>query len=71
VLIFEHYLAHKLFSAVREAFSNAYPGREVLDKIAHRLVTKLLDMKCLYVFDKDVGIFSIFCEAVFVSYFNK
>jgi hypothetical protein len=41
VFILEHYFASKSFAAVREAFSNAYPDKEVPNKtIVHRLVTK-------------------------------
>jgi hypothetical protein len=29
VFILEHYFASKSFAAIREAFSNAYPGRKV------------------------------------------
>jgi hypothetical protein len=32
VFILEHYLSSKLFAAVREAFSNVYPDKEVLNK---------------------------------------
>jgi hypothetical protein len=43
VLIFEHYLASKLFGAVRQAFISAYRD-EVPNKTAiHRLVTKIWD----------------------------
>jgi hypothetical protein len=44
VFILEHYFASKSFSAVREAFSNAYPDKEVPNKTTvHRLVTKFRD----------------------------
>jgi hypothetical protein len=44
VFILEHYFASKSFAAVREAFSNAYPDKEVPNKtIVHRLVTKFRD----------------------------
>jgi hypothetical protein len=39
VFIPKHYFASKLFAAVREAFSNAYPDKKVPNKTAiHRLV---------------------------------
>jgi hypothetical protein len=41
VFILEHYFTSKSSAAVREAFSNAYPDKEVPNKITiHRLVTK-------------------------------
>jgi hypothetical protein len=40
VFILEHYFASKSFAAVREAFSNAYPDKEVPNKTIRRLVTK-------------------------------
>jgi hypothetical protein len=41
MFILEHYLTSKSFAAVREAFSNAYLDKEVLNKTTiHRLVTK-------------------------------
>jgi hypothetical protein len=44
VFILGHNSASKSFAAVREAFSNAYPGKEVPNKtIIHRLVTKFRD----------------------------
>jgi hypothetical protein len=44
VFIFEHYFASKLFAAVREAFSNAYPDKEVANKTTiHWLVTEFRD----------------------------
>jgi hypothetical protein len=39
VFILEHYFASKSFGAIREAFSNAYPDKEVPNKTIHRLVT--------------------------------
>jgi hypothetical protein len=39
VSILEHYFASKSSAAVRKAFSNAYPDKEVLTKTAHRMVT--------------------------------
>jgi hypothetical protein len=43
VFILEHYFASKSFVAVREAFSNAYPDKEVPnDTIIHRRVTTFL-----------------------------
>jgi hypothetical protein len=40
VFILEHYFAWKLFAAVREAFSNSYPGTEVSSKATvEQLVT--------------------------------
>jgi hypothetical protein len=44
VFILEHDFAAKSFAAVREAFSNAYPDKEVPNKITiHRLATKYRD----------------------------
>jgi hypothetical protein len=44
VFILEHYFASKSFSAVREAFSAAYPDKEVPNKTTiHRLATKFWD----------------------------
>jgi hypothetical protein len=44
VFILEHYLPSKSFAAVREAFSNVYPDKEVPNKTTvHRLVTKFCD----------------------------
>jgi hypothetical protein len=44
VFILENYLASKSFAAVREAFSNAYPDKEVPNKTTiHRLVTASRD----------------------------
>jgi hypothetical protein len=44
VFVLEHYFASKSFGAVREAFSNAYPDKEVTNKTTmHRLVTKFRD----------------------------
>jgi hypothetical protein len=44
VFILKHHFASKLFAAVREAFSNAYPDKHVPNKsIVHRLVTKFWD----------------------------
>jgi hypothetical protein len=44
VFILDHYFESKLFAAVREAFSNAYPDMEVPSKTTvHRLVTKFWD----------------------------
>jgi hypothetical protein len=38
--ILEHYFASKSFAAIREAFTNAYPDKEVPNKTTvHRLVT--------------------------------
>jgi hypothetical protein len=52
--ILEHYFASKSFAAVREAFSNAYPDKEVPNKTTiQRLVTKSNKIsghnKCLFV----------------------
>jgi hypothetical protein len=47
VPIFEHYFGSKSFAAVREAFSNAYPNKEVPNKTMYRLVTKLRVDACL------------------------
>jgi hypothetical protein len=44
VFILEHYFASKLYAAVREAFSNAYPDKEVPNKTTiHRLVIQFQD----------------------------
>jgi hypothetical protein len=43
VFIFEHYFASKSFTAVREAFSNAYSDKEVPNKTMNQLVTKFWD----------------------------
>jgi hypothetical protein len=40
VFILEHYFASKSCAAVREAFSNAYPDKELPNKTIHLLVTK-------------------------------
>jgi hypothetical protein len=51
VFIFEHHFVSKSFAAVREAFSNAYPDKEVPNKIAiHRLVKTFRDTgsSCLW-----------------------
>jgi hypothetical protein len=62
VLILKHYFASKSFAAVREAFSIAYPDKEVPNKTTiHRLVTVSGQRKCLYVFEKAMN---IFCKAV-------
>jgi hypothetical protein len=48
VFILEHYFASKSFTAVREAFSNAYPDNEVPNKTTiHRLVAKFWVDTCL------------------------
>jgi hypothetical protein len=45
VFILEHYFAPKSSAALREAFSNAYPDKEVLNKTTkHRLVTQFRDV---------------------------
>jgi hypothetical protein len=52
VFILEHYFASKLFAAVREAFSDAYPDKEVPNKTTiHQLVTTFRD-KEVFVCDK-------------------
>jgi hypothetical protein len=43
VFILEHYFASKSFTAVSEAFSNAYPDKEVPNKTIIRVVTKFQD----------------------------
>jgi hypothetical protein len=43
MFILEHYFESKSFAAVREAFSNAYPDKEVPNKTIHRPVTKFPD----------------------------
>jgi hypothetical protein len=41
VFILEYYFASKSFAAVREAFSNAYPDKEIPNKTTiHRMVRK-------------------------------
>jgi hypothetical protein len=48
VFILEHYFASKSFAAVREAFSNAYPEKEVPNKTTIRpLVTTFQMDACL------------------------
>jgi hypothetical protein len=48
IFTLEHYFASKSFVAVREAFNNAYPDKEILNKITiNRLVTKLRVGACL------------------------
>jgi hypothetical protein len=47
VFILEHYFASKSFAAFREAFSNAYPDKEVLNTTVHRLVTTFWVDACL------------------------
>jgi hypothetical protein len=47
VSILEHYFASKSFAAVREAFSNTYPDKEVPKKTIRRLVTKFRVNDCL------------------------
>jgi hypothetical protein len=50
VFILEHHFTSKSFAAVREAFSNANPDKEVPKKtIIQRLVTKFGARKCLLV----------------------
>jgi hypothetical protein len=45
VFIFEHYFASKSFAALREVFSNTYPGKNVTNKTTTRqLVTKFRDI---------------------------
>jgi hypothetical protein len=59
VFILEHYFASKSSAAVREAFGNAHPDKEVPNKTAiHRLVTTFWCLR------KVADIFSIFCKAV-------
>jgi hypothetical protein len=41
--VLEHYFTSELFAAVREAFSNVYPHKEVLNIIIHQHVTKFWD----------------------------
>jgi hypothetical protein len=43
VFILEHYFASKSSAAVREAFSNAYPDKEVPNKTIFRRVNKFRD----------------------------
>jgi hypothetical protein len=44
VFILEYHFALKSFAAVREAYSNAYPDKEVRNKTTiHRLVIKFRD----------------------------
>jgi hypothetical protein len=52
VFILEHNFASKSFAAVREAFNNAYPDKEVPNKTTvHRLVTIFRDTE-VFVCDK-------------------
>jgi hypothetical protein len=49
VFILENYIASKLSAAVREAFSSAYPDKEVPNKTKiHRLLTKFRDTGSVY-----------------------
>jgi hypothetical protein len=65
VFIFEYYFTSKSFDAVREAFSNAYPDKDVPNKTTiHRLVTKF---RWTFVFENVVGIFSICCKAILTN----
>jgi hypothetical protein len=62
VFIVQHYFSSQSFAAVREAFSNAYPDREVslLDETAlHRLVTRFRLHSCL---PEGRDTFSICCK---------
>jgi hypothetical protein len=44
VFILEHYFTSKLFAAIREAFHNAYPDKEILNGATiHRLTTIFQD----------------------------
>jgi murein L,D-transpeptidase YafK len=44
VFILEHYFALKMYAAVHDAFSNAYPYKKVLNKTTtHQPVTKYWD----------------------------
>jgi hypothetical protein len=44
VFALEHYFASKSFAAIREAFNNAYPDKEVPSKTTiHQMVTKFRD----------------------------
>jgi hypothetical protein len=62
VFIIEHYFASKSFAAVREAFSNAYPDKEVPNKTTvHRLVTKFQDTRRGWIF--SVSGVKLFCES--------
>jgi hypothetical protein len=61
VFILEYYFASKFFAAIREAFSNAYPDKELPNKTTiHRRETKFRVYACL---GKVVDIFSISCKA--------
>jgi hypothetical protein len=48
MFILEHYVAPKSFDAVHEAFSNACPVGEVLNKSTYRLLTKFRDTLTVY-----------------------
>jgi Holliday junction resolvase len=49
VFILEHYLASKSFAAIREAFSNGFPDKEVPNKATvHRLEVKFRDTGSVY-----------------------
>jgi hypothetical protein len=57
VFILEHYFVSKAFAAVREAFSNAYPEKEVPNKTTiHRLVTEFRDTGCVCVSSRRLRI---------------
>jgi hypothetical protein len=56
VFILEQYFAPKSFAAVREAFSNAYPDKEVPNKTTvHRLVTQFRNTGSVLCFREDDG----------------
>jgi hypothetical protein len=62
VFILENYFASKSFAAVREAFSNGYPDKELPNTTTiHRLVKKF---QVNAYFREGVGIFSICRKAV-------
>jgi hypothetical protein len=49
VFIQEHYITSELFTAVRDAFRNAYNDNRVPNKTTiHRLVTKFRDRRSVY-----------------------
>jgi hypothetical protein len=74
VFIHEYYFASKSFAAVREAFNNAYPDKEVPNKTTvHRVVTKFRDTGSVYnrkhVRRRTLLIFSASAAKLFLKFF--
>jgi hypothetical protein len=70
VFILEHYFASKSFAAVREAFSNAYPDKEVPSKTTiHRLVKKFRDTGSVCVSSRRWWTFSASAVKLFCKFF--